>query len=70
MEELKIVEVSLSAGYLGYTISEACGWDLGRPIGCAESIEGAIIDFRNSWELKFNEEIDVLIIDKPNNLNK
>lgn len=45
-----------------YTVTEAAGWDLGHPIGSGDSIDEAISDFKSSWELTYDEEIDVVII--------
>ena len=73
MEGLKVVEIVYSKDPVqvtncpqNYTVTEADGWDLGRPIGNGATLEDSMNDFKSSWMLKFDEEIDVLIIDKLN----
>lgn len=71
MTDLKVVEIVFSKDPvqvtncpINYTVTEADGWDLGRPIGNGATLEDAMNDFKSSWQLKFDEEIDVLITDK------
>ena len=37
-------------------------YDLGRPTGNGSTLERAIEDFKESWMMKFDEEINVNII--------
>lgn len=68
MTYLKVVEVTYKQDpwqfqgcIQNYIVTEAEGWDLGRPIGNGPTLEAAMKDFKSSWMLKFDEEIDVLI---------
>lgn len=45
-----------------FEVVEASGWDDGRPQGHGATQADAIADFIESWLLKFDEEIQTVIV--------
>ena len=55
-------QFQISKDVQNYKVVEASGWDLGAPLGYGSTPESAVMDFIDSWELKYNETITVKIV--------
>ena len=61
---MRTIEVmTVASSWPGIMLVQACGWDLGDLVGSGKTIEQAMEDFKDSWSIRYDEDIEVKLIE-------
>jgi len=61
-------ETQVTNSIQNFQVVDAEGWDLGDPIGYGATLDDAIMDFAENWEMKRDQEIEIEKILYPSDL--